>query len=192
MVLSPRKYPGVEGKVWSFSALQGARPSSTLYCVLWKFCTYDDHYEECHDWPDEWCSRVADYIEKLSLQRERKERKTKSSSFSSSSLFWLLPLDAGSPGAAAISCGFWSGDDVCLFISSACGDVCSSMSGCHHCSICAAAFCDALQAVLQKAPCDGPQGAGAHDVHTCWIWRPLGYSPRKRAWSTSTCWRWSQ
>ena len=44
--------------------------------------------EECHEWTDERCKSVADYVKKLYLQRKRKkERKTKSSSSSSFSSF---------------------------------------------------------------------------------------------------------
>ena len=59
-----------------------------------KSCTPDDRYDECHEWSDERCKRVADYVEKLSLQHKRKkERKTKSSSsFSGFSPSMLVPL----------------------------------------------------------------------------------------------------
>ena len=61
-----------------------------------KSCTPDDRYEACHKLSDNRCKNVADYVEKLSLQREkRKERKTKSSSssFSGFSPSMPVPLD---------------------------------------------------------------------------------------------------
>ena len=81
--------------VWSFFALQGARPRPPSPLCWGKSCTFDDRCEECHDCPDERCRTIANYIEKLSLQCERKkERKTKlsSSSFSGFSPSMLVPL----------------------------------------------------------------------------------------------------
>ena len=97
MVSSPRKCPGVEGKVCG-CFLPSKEYNPHRYCVACrgKSCTPDDRCEECHDWPHERCKSVANYVEKLSLQCERKkDRKTKSSSSSSFSGFsfsTLVPL----------------------------------------------------------------------------------------------------
>ena len=63
-----------------------------------KSCKIDDRCEECHNWSDDCCIRVSDYMHKLSLQREKKcERKAMASSlplfFSSGfSSLMLIPL----------------------------------------------------------------------------------------------------
>ena len=84
-----------------------------------KSCISDDRCEECYDWPDKLCTRVADYVEKLSLQRERKkERKTKSSSLSSFSSFspsMPVPLDQlPSPVGSGVVTSFASSSAVCV------------------------------------------------------------------------------
>ena len=83
MVSSPRKCPGVEGKVCGRFLPSKEHDPHRLCVVCGEILHFDDRCEECHDWLDEQCKRVADYFEKLSLQCERKkERKTESSSSS--------------------------------------------------------------------------------------------------------------
>ena len=48
-----------------------------------KSCKSDNWCEKCHDWSGDRCSCVSDYVEKLSLQRERKKERKTMSSFSS-------------------------------------------------------------------------------------------------------------
>ena len=89
MVLSPRKCPGVEGKVCGHF-LSSKEHDSHCLCVACrgKSCHPDDCCNECHEWSEEPCKSVSEYAEKLSFQREKKkERKTKSSSSSSFSDF---------------------------------------------------------------------------------------------------------
>ena len=51
-----------------------------------KSCKINNHYEECHDWSDNLCNQVSEYMHKLLLQREKK-RKRKAKAASSSSSF---------------------------------------------------------------------------------------------------------
>ena len=61
-----------------------------------KSCSSDHGCEECHDWSDNRCSRVADYVEKLSLYCEMKEeRETEASSSSFSSFSPSMPVPQG-------------------------------------------------------------------------------------------------
>ena len=58
-----------------------------------KSCRSDDRCEECHDWSDDHCGRVSKYMNKLSLQREkRRNRKAKASSSSFSGFSPSMPV----------------------------------------------------------------------------------------------------
>ena len=91
MVSSPRKCPSVEGKVCGHF-LPSKEHDHHCLCIVCrgKSCTLDDRCEKCHEWTDECCKSVADYVEKLSLQHERKTESSSSSSFSS--FFPLMPV----------------------------------------------------------------------------------------------------
>ena len=74
MLLSPRKRPGVEGQVCGrFLPSKEHDPHHFSVTCRGKSCTPDDQCEECHDWTNEHCKSVANHVEKLSLQRERKK-----------------------------------------------------------------------------------------------------------------------
>ena len=95
VVLSQQKCPGVEGEVCN-QCLPSKEHDCHRLCVACrdKSCKSDDWCEECHNWLDDHCSRVSDYLEKLLLQQEKKrERKTKSyCSFSGFSPSMPVPL----------------------------------------------------------------------------------------------------
>ena len=94
MVSSARQCPGVEGKVCD-RVLPSMENDPHRLCVscLGKSCKIDDCCEEYHDWSDDCCTRVSDYIHKLSWQREtRRERKDKASSSSFSGFSPLMPV----------------------------------------------------------------------------------------------------
>ena len=58
-------------------------------------CNLEDCCEHCHDWPDEKCHRIGEYLAKLSSQHKKKhERKAKAFS---SSFFRILPFYACPP-----------------------------------------------------------------------------------------------
>ena len=67
-------------------------------CTVCRGKTYDieDLCEDCHNWPDEKCCCVGEYLAKLSAQREKKHgRKAKASSsffFFQDSPLLCLPL----------------------------------------------------------------------------------------------------
>ena len=87
-------------------------PLKSMNCIIsvacrGKSCHLDDCYDKCHEWSEECCRSVSAYAEKLSLQCERKrERKAKSSSFSSFSPSVSVPLgqlsSADSASSAAV------------------------------------------------------------------------------------------
>ena len=82
--------------MWAF--LTSKEHDSHRLCVACrsKFCHLDDHCDECHEWSEECWKSVLEYMEKLSLQRERKkERKTKSSSSSFSGFFPSMSVPLG-------------------------------------------------------------------------------------------------
>ena len=83
MVPSPRKCPGVEGKVCGrFLPPKDHDPHRLCVTCHGKSCTVDDRCAECTEWSDERCRDVAVYIVKLSAQTvKKKERKARSSSF---------------------------------------------------------------------------------------------------------------
>ena len=76
----------------AFCPPKSTTPIVCVLCVGGNLALMMIKCEECHEWTDEHCKSVADYVEKLSLQCERKERKTKSSSFSGFSPSMLVPL----------------------------------------------------------------------------------------------------
>ena len=55
-----------------------------------KECNNDDRCEDCHDWDNEMWQKVSAYRSELAVQHEKKDRKAKSSS-SSSSLSGFFP-----------------------------------------------------------------------------------------------------
>ena len=79
---SLRKCPGVEGKVCGrFLPSKEHDPHQLCVACRGKSCHPDDRCDECHEWLEERCKSVLEYVEKLSLQHERKKvKKTKSSS----------------------------------------------------------------------------------------------------------------
>ena len=81
-----RQCPGVEGKVCNrFLLAKDTDPHCLCTSCHGKTCSLDDRCEECHDWLDDRCPRVGEYMAKLSLQQEKKhERKAEASSTSSS------------------------------------------------------------------------------------------------------------
>ena len=84
MVSLPHQCPGVEGKVCNrFLPAKGNDPHHLCTSCCGKTCSSDDRCEECHDCSDERWQHVGEYIDKLSLHREKKgERKAKASSTS--------------------------------------------------------------------------------------------------------------
>ena len=96
MVSSPSKCPGVEAKVCNRSLPSKENdPHHLGDSCLGNSCRSDDHCVECHDWSDDRCNCLANYMAKLSLHREKKcERKAKafSSSFSGFLLSMPVPL----------------------------------------------------------------------------------------------------
>ena len=99
VVLPPRKCPGVEGKVCG-CLLPSKEHDPHRLCIACrgKSCTPDDWCEDCHDWTNKRCKSIADYVEKLTLQCERKT----TGKYSSSSFSGFSPIDAGSSGSAAV------------------------------------------------------------------------------------------
>ena len=67
-VSSLHQYPGVQGKVCNCSMPSEENDPHCL-CVasLGKSCTISDGCEECHDWSDDRCRRVREYMHKLFL-----------------------------------------------------------------------------------------------------------------------------
>ena len=93
MVSSSCQCPGVEGKVCNRILPSKDNDPHHLCCSCHgKTCSLDGRCEECHDWSDDGCQHVCEYMLKLSLQRERKAKASSSSSFS---VFfchqWLCP-----------------------------------------------------------------------------------------------------
>ena len=78
MVSSPQKCLGIEDKVCGrFMPSKEHDPRRLCIARCGKSYTSDGRCEECHDWPDDCCSRVSKYLGKLLLQHKRKkERKT--------------------------------------------------------------------------------------------------------------------
>ena len=70
----------------------------------------DDRFEECHDWSDDCCNRISDYMHKLSSQREKNHKRkikvsSSSSSFSDFSPSMSVPLcQLPSSAGAALAC----------------------------------------------------------------------------------------
>ena len=60
-----------------------------------KSCTPDDRCEERHEWSNERCKSVVDYVEKLTVQRERKKERTMKSSSSFSGFSPSMPITLG-------------------------------------------------------------------------------------------------
>ena len=93
MVSSPRQCFGVEGKVCNrFLPRKENDPHRLCVACHGKSCMIDYHCEDCHDWSDDHCKRVSDYMHKLSLQRERKTKASSSSSFSGFLPLMRVPL----------------------------------------------------------------------------------------------------
>ena len=67
-------------------------PHRLCTSCLGKMCSLDNHYEECHDWFDECCQRIGEYIAKLSVQREKCKRKAEASSASFSGFSLAVPV----------------------------------------------------------------------------------------------------
>ena len=104
MVSSLRECLGVEGKVCNcFLPSEENNPHRLCVVCRGKSCRSDDCCEDCHNWRDNHCNWVSDYMTRLSLQQEKKhERKAKASSSSFSGFspsmpvpLCQLPLSAG-------------------------------------------------------------------------------------------------
>ena len=143
MVSSPRKCLGVEGKVCNqFLPSKENNPQCLCVACCGKICKYDDCCEECHDWSDDRCNHISDYMEKLPLQCERKRKQRAKASSSSFSGF--LPSMPVPPGSAAVICGFRNDYRVAISVSSVhvVGYVCCSVCVCRSvratscCSFC--------------------------------------------------------
>ena len=66
MVSSPCKCPGVEGKVcYHFLLPKENDPHHLCVTCCGKTCKNDIRCEACHDWSDDHCNCVADYMAKL-------------------------------------------------------------------------------------------------------------------------------
>ena len=124
------------------SALQGQWSSLPLYSTSCrgKSCSIGDRCEDCHDWSDEKCRHVSEYLAKFSVQRE-KERKAKASS--SSSFFGLSLPNACSPISSAIPSGFNCCNDN-FIICCMCGDIFGCFTRCFRCALCSFTWCDTL------------------------------------------------
>ena len=98
MVPSPRQCPGEAGKVCNcFLPAKENDPHGLCTGCRGKICDIEDSCEDCHDWFDEKCRRVDEYLATLPAQcKKEHERKAKASS-SSSSLFRILPFYACAP-----------------------------------------------------------------------------------------------
>ena len=96
-------------------------------CVAFhgKSCRSYDRCEEYHDWSDVRCNRVRDNMDKLSLQLEKRERKVKdsssSSSFSGFSPSMLVPLNQlpSSVGSGVVTMTPFSSVCVVIFLATA-------------------------------------------------------------------------
>ena len=109
-----------------------------------KTCDVEDLCEGCHDWSDDKCRQVGEYLVKLSAQREKKlERKVKasSSSFLGFSPPMLVPL---------CNLPFPLCSGVVTTTS-----LCSDVFGCYtlglRCSVCSSTGCDALGTMMQAS-----------------------------------------
>ena len=65
-----------------------------------KSCHQDDRCDKCHEWPEERCSSVAAYAEKLSAQREKKKESKMKFSSSSSGFSPSMPVPLGQLSSA--------------------------------------------------------------------------------------------
>ena len=93
MVSSARKCPGMEGKVCGWFLPSKEYDPHRLYVACrGKSCTPDDRCEERHEWSNERCKSVVDYVEKLTVQRERKKERTTKSSSSFSGFSPSMPI----------------------------------------------------------------------------------------------------
>ena len=69
MVSSLRQCRGVEGKECNrFLLAKDNNPHCLCTSRCGKTCSLDDRFEECHDWSDECCQLVGEYMAKLSMQ----------------------------------------------------------------------------------------------------------------------------
>ena len=92
---SPQKCTEVEGKVCNcFLPSKENDPDRLCVACRGKAYKYDNRCKECHDWSDDRCNRISDYMKTLLLQYEKKrERKAKASSSSSGfSPSMLVPM----------------------------------------------------------------------------------------------------
>ena len=69
MVPSPHQCPGVAWKVCScFLSTKENDPHLLCTSCRGKACVLEDRCEDCHDWSDEKCLCVREYLVKLSAQ----------------------------------------------------------------------------------------------------------------------------
>ena len=81
-----------------------------------KSCHPDDRCDECHEWLEERCKSVLEYVEKLSLQRKRKKVKKTKSSSSFSGFSPSMPVPLGllpSSADSGVVAAFASSSAVC-------------------------------------------------------------------------------
>ena len=73
MVSSPHQCPGVAGKVCNrFLQVKENVPCHLCTSCQGKTSVLEDRCEDCHDWSDEKCFCVGEYLTKLSAQCEKK------------------------------------------------------------------------------------------------------------------------
>ena len=124
MVPSPRQCLGHSGKVCNrFLPSRDSDPYCLCTSCRGKVCIIWDICKDCHDWPDEKCHRVGEYIAKLSVQRERKKERQMKAFCASAFVSVTIPLWH--------ECGYICGFSV---------GVCGYFFGCYSRFFCCA-FC---------------------------------------------------
>ena len=100
MVPSPCQYSSVSGKVCNrFLPARDNDQHRLCTSCRGKSCSISDHCKDCCDWLDEKWFRVGEYLARLSVQREKKERNAKASF--SFFFFFFFP-----PSVNALLCQF--------------------------------------------------------------------------------------